>query len=62
MGRIPKYIIVPALLLIYFVVVAVWSIKQRNGELPDNFALTVIVELILVGAVFFFMRKRYRKD
>lgn len=60
MKRMPKYIVIPALLLIYFVAVAAWSIWKRGGVLPENFVVTVAVELAIVVAVFFLLR-RFRR-
>lgn len=61
MSRPPKYIALPVALAIFFVVILVFSIKQRGGMLPDNFAITVVVEIIILIALFLLLRYKHKK-
>lgn len=58
MKRWPKYIVLPVALLINFVVMAVYSIRMNNGALPDRFGLIVAIELVVLVALFWLLRKR----
>ena len=54
----PKYIVMPVALLIYFGVMAVYSIVQKGGKLPDNFGIIVTVELLVIALLYYLLKKR----
>ena len=59
MKRWPKYKTMPVALLIYFVAMAVFSIYHNNWQLPDRFLLIIVVELVVIIALYFLLKKRY---
>ena len=61
MNRWPKYIVLPAALLIYMVAMLVFGIYRNGGHLPHNFWMSLIVELLVVLALFYLLKKRYDK-
>lgn len=58
MKRWPKYIVLPVALLIYFIVMAVYGIRMNNGALPERFGLIVTIELVVLVALFWQLKKR----
>lgn len=58
MKRWPKYIVLPVALLIYFVAMAIYGIRMNNGELPDRFGLIVTIELVVLVALFWLLKRR----
>ena len=61
MKKYPKYIIMPSAIALYFVVMALFSIRQNDGKLPPQFFLIVIVEAVVVVALFLALRYLHRK-
>lgn len=58
MKRWPKYKTLPLALLIYFVAMAAYSIYHNHGQLPDSFLLIVVVEIVVLAALYLLLRKR----
>ena len=59
MKRWPKYIVLPVALLLYFVAMAVYGILHNGNRLPDDFWLILGVELVILGLLFFVLKKRH---
>ncbi len=57
----PKYIILPISLAIFFLAVLALAIKQNNGNLPDDFAIIVTVEVIVLVSLFFALKHLHNK-
>lgn len=58
MKRWPKYKTLPLALLIYFAAMAAYSIYHNHGQLPDHFALIVAVELVVLLALYFLLKRK----
>lgn len=61
MKKLPKYIVLPVGLLLYFVAMLWYSISHNGGKLPEDFALIASVEaliLIVLFAVLWIQHKR----
>ena len=61
MRKLPKYIVMPLALAIFFIAVLILSIKQNHGNLPDDFALIATIEAVILVALFFVLRYLHRK-
>lgn len=61
MRKLPKYIVMPLALAIFFIAVLILSIKQNHGHLPDDFALIATIETVILVALFFVLRYLHRK-
>lgn len=59
MKRIPKYIALPAILAIYFAIMAAYGIASNNGHLPDDFFLIVVVEILVLVVLFFLLKHQH---
>lgn len=59
MKRLPKYIALPAILAIYFVIMAAYGIASNNGHLPDDFLLITIVEALVLVVLFFLLKRQH---
>ena len=58
MKKWPKYKTLPLALLLYFVVMAALGIKQNHGILPNNFWISVVVELLVIVALYWLLKKK----
>lgn len=58
MKRWPKHIVLPIALAAYFLAMAVFSIYHKGGQLPDNFLVIVLVEALVIVALYFLLKKR----
>ena len=61
MRKLPKYIVMPVALAIFFIAVLFLSIKQNHGQLPDDFALIATIEVLILISLFFVLRYLHRK-
>ena len=61
MRKLPKYIVMPVALAIFFIAVLILSIKQNQGHLPDDFALIATIEAIILIALFFVLKVLHNK-
>ena len=61
MRKLPKYIVMPLVLAIFFIAVLLLSIKQNHGHLPDDFVLIAVVEAIILISLFFVLRYLHQK-
>lgn len=60
MKKWPKYIVLPVALFLYFITMAVYGIKQNDWRLPEDFWTIVIIETVVLVALFFVLKKRGR--
>lgn len=60
MKKYPKYIVMPVALLLYFLAMAVYGYKNNGNKLPDNFAVIVLVEALILVILFLVMRYQHR--
>lgn len=56
MKKIPKYILLPVALAIYFVAMLVVNIHANHGALPQNFAGILAIEAAVLLGLFFALR------
>lgn len=61
MKKWPKYIVMPVALAVFFVAVLALSIKQNKGKLPDDFAIILIVEVVILTCLFFALKYLHNK-
>ena len=61
MRKLPKYIVMPVALAIFFIAVLMLSINQNQGHLPDDFALIATIEAIILIALFFVLKILHNK-
>ena len=61
MRKLPKYIVMPVALAIFFIAVLMLSINQNQGHLPDDFALIATIEAIILIALFFVLKVLHNK-
>lgn len=57
--RWPKYIILPMALLIYSIAMTVFGIHRNNGKLPDDFWLFLVVEVAVIIALYYLLKKKH---
>ena len=61
MKKYPKYIVMPVALLIYFICMTVYGLKQNDWHLQDDFWTICIVELIIIALLYLSLRHLQKK-
>lgn len=60
MKRIPRHILIPAILLVYLAVMAILGLDglRSGATTPTQYVLTIIVTLAIIVLLYFFIKKR----
>ncbi len=61
MKKYPKYIVLPSIMLVYFIVMTVFMTKQNGWNLPDDFWKICGMEVVVIVALFFSLRYLHKK-
>lgn len=61
MKKYPKYIVLPSIMLVYFIVMTVFMTKQNGWNLPDDFWKICGMEVVIIVALFFSLRYLHKK-
>lgn len=61
MKKYPKYIILPSIMLIYFIVMTIFMTKENGWKLPEDFWKICSMEVVIIVALFFSLRYLHKR-
>lgn len=61
MKKYPKYIVLPSIMTIYFIVMTIYTMKLNGWKLQDDFWKICGMEVVIIVALFFSLRYLHRR-
>lgn len=61
MKKYPKYIVLPAVMLIYFIVMTIYTLQINDWKPQEDFMLICGAEVVIIVALFFSLRYLHKK-
>ena len=61
MKKYPKYIILPSIMLIYFIVMTIFMTRENGWKLPEDFWKIFSMEVVIIVALFFSLRYLHKR-
>lgn len=61
MKKYPKYIVLPTIMTIYFIVMTIYTMKHNGWKLQDDFWQICGMEVVIIVALFFSLRYLHKR-